>query len=178
MTDRQIASAAERMALEYGDPEMEEAALAVLEADDPPITQITRIDIARCFHYTTLSGERPLLEFLRELWPIDAPFLGGAFEGLEPAIRQHMIRNDDWSVEDLFRELGAFTCSRKRFILTIEAALHPSTRRGEEQERLSEQIGEALHRDGYKVESRFRYPATPRTASSECPTRSPVRLRI
>ena len=63
-----------------------------------------------------------------------------------------MIRNDDWSVEDLFRELGAFTCSRKRFILTIEAALHPSTRRGEEQERLSEQIGEALHRDGYKVE--------------------------
>lgn len=59
MTDRQIASAAERMALEYGDPEMEEAALAVLEADDPPITQITRIDIARCFHYTTLSGEPP-----------------------------------------------------------------------------------------------------------------------
>lgn len=76
MTDRQIAAAAERMALEYGDPQMQEAAQAVLEADAPPITEITRIDVARCFHDTNLSGDRPIIEFLRELWPIDASFLG------------------------------------------------------------------------------------------------------
>jgi hypothetical protein len=42
MTDRQIAAAAERMAVEYRDPRMQEAALAVLESDAPPITEITR----------------------------------------------------------------------------------------------------------------------------------------
>jgi hypothetical protein len=82
MTDRQIAAAAERMALEYHDPRMQETALAVLEADDPPITEITRIDVARCFHDTNLSGERPIIEFLRQLWPLDVPFLGDPFEGL------------------------------------------------------------------------------------------------
>jgi very-short-patch-repair endonuclease len=152
MTDRQVAAAAERMALEYCDPQLQEASLAALEADDPPITEITRIDVARCFHDTNLSGERPIIEFLRELWPIDAPFLGDPFEGLAPAIQQHMVRNDDWSVEDLFRELGAFKCSRKRFVLTIEAALHPRARRGEEQELLRERIDPVLHRDGYKVQ--------------------------
>jgi hypothetical protein len=152
MTDRQIAAAAERMALEYQDPQMHETALAILEADDPPITEITRIDVARCFHDTNLSGERPILEFLRELWPIDSPFMGNHFEGLAPAVQQHMLRNDDWSVEDLFRELGAFRCSRKRFVLTIEAALDPRARRGEEQERLRERIDAVLRRDGYKVE--------------------------
>ena len=152
MTDRQVATAAERMALAYRDPQMQEAALAVLEANDPPITEITRIDVARCFHDTNFSGERPLIEFLRELWPIDAPFLGDPFEGLERAIERHMIRNDDWSVEDLFRELGAFTCSRKRFVLTIEAALDPRARRDEEQKRLRGRIDAVLRRDGYKVE--------------------------
>jgi very-short-patch-repair endonuclease len=152
MTDRQIAAAAERMALEYRDPQMQEAALAVLEADDAPITEITRIDVARCFHDTNLSGERPIIEFLRKLWPIDASFLGEPFEGLAPAIQQHMIRNDDWSVEDLFHKLGAFKCSRKRFVLTIEAALDPRARRGEEQERLRGRIDTVLRRDGYKVE--------------------------
>jgi hypothetical protein len=68
------------------------------------------------------------MEFLRELWPIDASFLGDPFEGLAPAIQQHMVRNDDWSVEDLFRQLDAFKCSRKRFVLTIEAALDPHLR--------------------------------------------------
>jgi very-short-patch-repair endonuclease len=152
MTDRQIAAAAEWMALEYRDPQMQEAALAVLEADDSPITEITRIDVARCFHDTNLSGERPIIEFLRELWPIDASFLGDPFEGLAPAIQQHMVRNDEWNVEDLFRELDGFKCSRKRFVLTIEAALDPRARRGEEQERLRGRIDAVLRRDGYKVE--------------------------
>jgi very-short-patch-repair endonuclease len=63
-----------------------------------------------------------------------------------------MVRNDDWSVEDLFRELGAFRCSRKRFVLTIEAALDPRARRGEEQEVLRERINAVLRQDSYKVE--------------------------
>jgi hypothetical protein len=65
------------------------------------------------------------------------------------------------SVEDLFRELGALRCSRKRFVLTIEAALHPRARRGEEREQLRSRIDAVLRRDGYKIEETDRVSGYP-----------------
>lgn len=44
-TPRQIAAIAEQVGARYGNFDLEEAALAVLEADDPPLTEITRRDV-------------------------------------------------------------------------------------------------------------------------------------
>ena len=79
------------------------------------------------------------------LW--DAFFTGRARE-----IEQHMILNPgDWSVEHLFEQIGALSCSRDRFARLIEAALHPLGRRGPKQAALAEEINAVLRRDGYEL---------------------------
>lgn len=152
MTSRQLAVIADKIAVEYHDPDLQEAALAILEADEPPITEITRVDVARCFDDMSLSGERPILEFLRDIWPIDGSPFDVFSTPLAAEIEQAMVRNDDWSVEQLFRKLGALTSSLHRFIATIEAALDPRARRGEEQLRLKKRLDAVLQRDGYRIE--------------------------
>jgi hypothetical protein len=128
---REVAEIAERLGAAHGDFELEEAALAILEDDSPPLTEITRRDIARCLNSVELGGDIGLVEILSRVWPIEAmgdPFLYG--RSLADDIRQHMIRNDDWTVEELFKKLGALTCSLKRFFRLSEAAMHPLVRRG------------------------------------------------
>ena len=79
------------------------------------------------------------------LW--DAFFTGRARE-----IEQHMILNPgDWSVEHLFEQIGALSCSRDRLARLIEAALHPLGRRGPKQAALAEEINAVLRRDGYEL---------------------------
>jgi AbiJ N-terminal domain 3 len=61
-----------------------------------------------------------------------------------------MIRNPgDWSVEFLFGQIGALTCSRDRFNRLIEAALHPLGRRGRSQAAIVDELNVVLRRDGY-----------------------------
>ena len=51
-------------------------------------------------------------------------------------IQQHMIRNpDDWSVSQLFKELGALECSSERFRRMIEALAGPEARPDETSQR-------------------------------------------
>ena len=150
---REIAAIAEQVGARYGKFDLEEAALKVLEADDPPLTEITRRDVARCFDPPSLSGELGLLDLLRRIWPVDA--MGDWFRlrrSLSDAIHQYMVRNDDWSTEDLFEELGALSCSRKRFFRLLEAVMHPLARRGPEQEELRNRLNAVLMRDGYRIE--------------------------
>jgi very-short-patch-repair endonuclease len=150
---RDIAAIAEQVGARYGKFDLEEAALKVLEADDPPLTEITRRDVARCFDPPSLSGELGLLDLLRRIWPVDA--MGDWFRlrrSLADAIHQYMVRNDDWSTEDLFEELGALSCSRKRFFRLLEAVMHPLARRGPEQEELRDRLNAVLVRDGYRIE--------------------------
>lgn len=149
LADRQVAAAAEKLAIEASDVALHEAALTVLEGGEPPITEITRVDVARCFDELYLSGEQEILPFLRKLWPVDT--IGDPFTGIVPDIERNLIRNVNWTVEDLFEKLGALDCSRWRFVATIEAALDPRARRGEVQEKLRACIDEKLSRDGYKV---------------------------
>ena len=152
MSDHQIAVAAEKIAVHDGDIEMEEAGLAELEAGQPIISEITRREVARCFASTLLSGERPLIEFLREFWPIDSIWSSDTLKPLTEQIERHMLRNDDWSVEDLFQAMEVFKWSRRRFVRMIEAALDPRSHRDKEQDQLRDSINAALNRDGYKVE--------------------------
>lgn len=60
----------ERVGRRFTDFDLEETGCLVLEEGEPPISEITRRDIARAFGHD-LAGERTIDEVLRALWPID-----------------------------------------------------------------------------------------------------------
>ena len=153
-TLRELGEIARAVGVYRNDFALEEAGLLVLEEGNPPITEITRRDIGKCFG-DDLAGERSVLELVRKLFAVDGiQWRGPGFvrESLAAQIQQHMIRNPgDWSVEDLFGHIGALACSRDRFARLIEAALHPLCCRGQAQQDLVKQVSSVLARDGYTL---------------------------
>jgi very-short-patch-repair endonuclease len=147
-----VAHAAEIVGRKYRDLDLEEAGLRLLESRNPPITEITRRELARCFDPPSLFGERDPLDMLRKLWPIDVMETEPFGPSLAEKIHRHMVRNDDWAVDQLWDYLGAFSCSTTRLIRLLEAVVHPLARRGKEQEELCRKLNEALSRDGYRLE--------------------------
>jgi very-short-patch-repair endonuclease len=151
-TDRELGEIARRLGVQFGDNALEEAGLAVLEDGTTGVGEITRRDVAKCFG-DDLCGEQDVVDIVRKLFPIDtmgSDFFSG--RSLAREIEQHMIRNPgDWSVEFLFDQIGALTCSRDRFSRLIEAALHPLGRRGPGQTALVDELNGVLRRDGYSL---------------------------
>jgi very-short-patch-repair endonuclease len=151
LSKKAVAEIATRAGSRYDDFDLSEAGFSVLEAGEKLLSEITRRDVAKCFG-DDLSGGRELLTMIRRYFPIDRmtiEFL--AFDTLEERIDRHMLRNPgDWSVEDLFGYIGAFTCSRARFVSLIQDALHPLARRGDEQSDIATKVRTVLMRDGYE----------------------------
>ncbi len=124
------------------------------------ISQITRRQITRCFDDLDqgLSGELPLIDFLDADWPLRGGLeeieeaFGFQSSGIKAEIERHVIRNDDWSVEQLLEELGAIGGSSKRFQRMIQRTLHPEARNGPEVQKLIESIRLLLERDNYTIE--------------------------
>jgi very-short-patch-repair endonuclease len=149
-SDLEIGEIATRVGSHFRDYDLSEAGYAVLEARDAPLTEITRRDVAKCFG-DDLSGGRDLIAMVKSHFPIDRMTLELlASDTLEDRILRHMVRNPgDWSVEDLFGYIGAFGCSRARFVALVQDALHPLARRGDAQARLATKVRLVLARDGY-----------------------------
>ena len=64
-----------------------------------------------------------------------------------------MIKNDDWSNDDLLLHIGAYKCSKQRFLRLLEEIVHPLTRRDEtEQRKIVEVINGFIRRDGFALE--------------------------
>jgi hypothetical protein len=126
----------------------------VLEAGDPPLTHITRRDVARALG-DDLAGERGTVEVVGRYFVLTTPhegLLGSNGQSLCDQIEQHMDRNPgDWSVEFLFGKIGAFDCSRARFAALLEAAVHPLARSGEDQLQTVAALNKVLARDGYEL---------------------------
>lgn len=149
-----------RLALKFAahrmDVALDEAGRKVLEAGDPPLSHITRRDVARVFG-DDLAGERSTVEMVERLFvlstPLEGMFGGGdGGRGLRDQIGQHMDRNPgDWSVEYLFGEIGAFDCSRARFAALLEEAVHPLARSGHAQLQTVAALNKVLARDGYEL---------------------------
>lgn len=154
LNEIELATWGRRFAAELQDAELEEAALKVLERDTPPITDITRRDLARVFG-DDLTGEAPLLEVVGRWFSLQTSLdtlFGGAGKSLRDQIKRHMIDNPgDWSVEYLFQQVGAVVCSRSRFVAFLEDVLHPRGWRGEAQAKLVQGLSPILRRDGYEL---------------------------
>jgi AbiJ N-terminal domain 3 len=131
LTQEELARLALMFAAHRGDIALDEAGRKVLEASDPPLTHITRRDVARVFG-DDLAGERGTVEMVERLFVLSTPFeemFGSGGPTLRDRIGRHMDRNPgDWSVEFLFSEIGAFDCSRARFAALLEGAVHPLAR--------------------------------------------------
>lgn len=154
LTQEDLARLALKFAAARRDIPLDEAGRKVLEAGDPPLTQITRRDVARILG-NDLAGERSTVEVVEGYFPLSSPlddFLGSGGKSLRDQITQHMDRNPgDWSVEYLFGEIGAFDCSRARFGALLEQVVHPLSRSGDDQKKAVAALNAVLARDGYEL---------------------------
>lgn len=154
LTQEDLARLALKFAAVRRDIPLDEAGRKVLETGDPPLTQITRRDVARILG-NDLAGERSTVEVVEGYFPLSSPlddFLGSGGKSLRDQITQHMDRNPgDWSVEYLFGEIGAFDCSRARFGALLEQAVHPLSGSGDDQTKAPAALNAVLARDGYEL---------------------------
>lgn len=169
LTQEGLARLALKFAAHRGDIALDEAGRKVLEAGDPPLSQITRRDVARVFG-DDRAGERSTVEMVERYFPLSTPiedFLGSSGRSLRDQIARHMDRNPgDWSVEYLFGEIGAFDCSRARFGALLEEAVHPLSRSGEEQLQTVAALNKVLARDGYELAQESELSGHPISAPS------------
>ena len=104
------------------------------------IPKRTRREIARDLGIADLvhNADR-FTALLDHMWVLDGdPFswLTGSTTGLRARIEQHVFRNpDDWSVEDLFEQLGAFEATDARFARFLEGLVSADTVLGEPAQR-------------------------------------------
>lgn len=154
LTQEDLARLALKFAAARSDIPLDEAGRKVLEVDDLPLTQITRRDVARILG-NDLTGERSTVDVVEVYFPLSSPledFLGSRGQNLRDRIARHMDQNPgDWSVEQLFGEIGAFDCSRARFGALLEQAVHPLSRSGDEQTKTVAALNRVLERDGYEL---------------------------
>ncbi len=154
LTEEDLARLALKFAAQSGDIPLDEAGRKVLEASDPPLTHITRRDVARIFG-DDIAGERGTVEMVGRYFPLSTPIedlLGSSGRSLRDQIARHMDRNPgDWSVEQLFGEIGALDFSRARFGALLEEAVHPLSRSGEGQLQMVAALNKVLARDGYEL---------------------------
>jgi hypothetical protein len=154
LTQEDLARLALKFAAARKDIPLDEAGRKVLEAAEPPLTQITRRDVARILG-DDLAGERSTVEVIEVYFPLSSPFevfFGSRGQSLRDQIIRHMDHHPgDWSVEDLFGKIGAFDCSRARFGALLEQAVHPLSRSGDEQTKMVIALNKVLSRDGYEL---------------------------
>ena len=157
----------EKVVSRYRTYGLEEAMEAVKPSVTYRIDEITRRAIIRELEQLgELNGHLGLLDFLSRVWPLSEmkradvdPFNGAVT--FEDAIDRHMIRNDDWSISDLFEALGAREVSDRRFGKCLEMVVAPLVRDEPDQQRYAEKINTHLGRAGYAlraVEEQSGYP--------------------
>lgn len=135
--DDALPSIAERYLATFNrDPQLRNEIQEVLWVSAPSlhVPKKHRRELARALAMSDLYGDADeFMELLSRLWVLDdqgLDFLSGADRSLRARIVRHVFRNpDDWSVEELFKELGAFDCSDRRFQLFLEgmasSRVHP-----------------------------------------------------
>jgi len=100
-----------------------------------------------------LEGERLYLKSNAFMDLLESPFIledpldffSTSPRNLKWKIRQWVIDNDDWTADDLFDNLGAYTCSDKRFLLLLEGLTSAEVRPDvDQQKKFAEVLNGAL----------------------------------
>ena len=128
LADRDLPTVAQRFLAHYPlNAETRNLVQDILWADSgcPEIPKRIRREIARAIESEGLySDVRRFDKLLDQLWVLDTDplaYLSGRASGLREQIQQHVYRNpEDWSIEQLFDELGAYESSDRRFAFFLE----------------------------------------------------------
>jgi hypothetical protein len=117
------------------------------------VSDITRRRLAEALNKFSLSGKTALLEFLGKHWPqIHRTPSAIAFEGtVSDELYQHVVRNDDYTNEDILKAVGFFTCSQFRMFSFIEDIVNPIHRDEDQQAAIVEVLDPLLRRDGFTL---------------------------
>ncbi len=142
--DEQARDVAAKFAIRYPVGELANDATYEIEellwdAREPCVSRRVRRELAstldRVELFTDPDGFLNVLSKLFVLDP-DGVSMWNERDSLHWRIRQHAIRNpEDWSVDQLFQEIGAFTCSSERFRRLVEALAGPEARPDETSQR-------------------------------------------
>lgn len=144
LTDTELPAVARKLLLRYPpSATMRNQIQDILWSDNqcPPIPKRYRREIARRLNNEELYGDaRKFDELLERLWILDEDdwmaLFGGKPIGLRAQIQQHVHRNpDDWSAEDLFDQLGAYSAPDQRFALFLEGLASADVRPDEAAQR-------------------------------------------
>lgn len=119
-----------------------------------PVNQRVRREIAAALeeHGPIWGDDDGLRRLMERLWVMETASDVWTGHSRRSKFDRHFLQNDDWSVLDLFKQLGALDCSSRRFVLFIEGLLsgmvNPDTDR---QRDLVEAVTPPLESAGLKV---------------------------
>jgi hypothetical protein len=91
----------------------------------PEVPKLFRREVAnRLDDEVLFLNAKHFMELLERTWVLKDSFaalLGNASSSLRTKIEKHVVQNPgDWPVDDLFEELGAYTCPDRRFLCFLE----------------------------------------------------------
>lgn len=154
----ELSAVARATLAEMPDPDLEEQLALYEEASQPAVSQLTRRKILDLLDGWDLNGRMTVFEFLDGVYPVDnLPSAYNPPDVFDPPytlrhdITRHFIRNDDWTNSELLQQLGALTCSRRRFFAGLERLVDPMVRDTPDQGRLVSQLNPLLERDGFAL---------------------------
>lgn len=120
------------------------------------ITEVTRRYIidALLLDREPFFGRLDLVSFLRRIWPLkEMPSTDKRFEDAEGDIWQHMVRNEDWTTDDLFyNHLDVLDMPDERFATLLQECVHPLVSTGTDRTaRLVSLFNGYLSQDGFAL---------------------------
>jgi hypothetical protein len=102
-----------------------------MDKDKQKISELTRRDIVDWLILDDHSfyGRLGLVSFLKRIWPLQSmPSTDYRFDNAEGDIWQHMVNNNDWSLQDLlYNHLDIVGISDEAFVQFLELCVHPLT---------------------------------------------------
>lgn len=161
------------------------------DINSPTISRRTRHEISRAIDVEALPiSWEDFVRLLENLWVIDDdPFAAlnelfgqvGTSRSLRTRIEQHVGRNrGDWSTEELFKQLGAFDSSDRRFGLFLEGLSSSAVLPDESTQRnFVENVNKQLSGTGAKLEECGEdggYPVFQITSTATRKNRTPKNL--
>jgi AbiJ N-terminal domain 3 len=140
-----------------------EEALWWSDASIPEIPMRVRHEVARSLDVEELFARwDDFIDLMETLWDLDdtelgqfdAILLGSGGQSLRAQLLRHVGQNcGDWSVEEIFEKVGAFTCSNRRFASFVEGLASGQMLRDEGAQRsFAARVNEHLAEVGARLE--------------------------
>jgi len=153
MKDSEIVELVKAIISDDDCPELLEKIGRYLETEMFEITSVTRRKIVNWLSgQTDLEGELCLVKFLNRIWDLkNMPSISRELNREEDILR-HMVRNNDWTYEELLKDvLKVIYVSDSTFKRFMEELVYPDVHSDERQKQYVTELNSFLKIDGYSL---------------------------